>query len=57
MVKGCWTGSDLGGGFEVDSAGLGGLRGSSPSSGSWESSLGKSWAVSVALAKSLSSAP
>ena len=57
MAEGCWTGSGLNRGFEIESAGLRGMGGSSLSSGSWGSSLGRSWAVSVALAKSLSSAP
>jgi len=56
-VEDCWTGSNLGGGFDAGSAGFGGLGSSSPSSSSWGSSLDRSWAVSVALAKSLSSAP
>ena len=56
-VEDCWSGSDLGGGFDAGSANFGELRGSSLSSGSWGSSLDRSWAVSVALAKSLSSGP
>jgi len=56
-IEDCWIGSNLRGGFNVGSTSFGGLRSSSSSSGSWGSSLDRSWAVSVALAKSLSSAP
>ena len=57
IVEDCWTDSDLRGGFEAGSGSFLGLKVSSLSSGSWGSSLGRSRAVSVALAKSLSSAP
>ena len=56
-VEDSWFNSDLSGGFDVDSVCFERLAGSSLSSGSCGSSLDKSWAVSVALAKSLSSAP
>ena len=56
-VEDCWVDSDLSRGFDVDSDCFEGLVGSSLSSGSCGSSLDRSWAVSVALAKSLSSAP
>ena len=56
-VEDWWISSGLSASFGADSAGFEELRGSSLSSGSWGSSLDRSWAVSVALAKSLSSAP